>query len=147
MKRVGEYRKLLAVTPDVTLKELKTIYRNIMKTTHPDKFINDEEGRLEAEEKSKTVIEAYHFLSSIHPETHEQNKEEYNETITVSGIKDFYFEKRVLYINHNNGIVYEYFGVPQATYIKMVNSDSVSRFAKRQIYGKFIFRKASNAHE
>ncbi|MGE4347796.1 MAG: KTSC domain-containing protein [Flavobacteriaceae bacterium] len=145
MKRVGEYRKLLGVTANVTLKELKLVYRNQIKATHPDKFVDDEEGRILAEENSKVVIEAYHFLTSISPETHEANSEEFMNTITSSGIKDFYFEKRVLYINHENGINYEYLGVPQSTFVKMINSDSVSLFANRHIYGKFLFRKSSNA--
>ena len=148
MKRVGEYRKLLGVTANVTLKELKLVYRNQMKATHPDKFVDDEEGRKVAEENSKVVIEAYHFLTSISPETQEANKNEFLDTITNSGIKEFYFEKRVLYINHENGIKYEYLGVPQSTFVKMVNSDSIGRFAKRHIYGKFLFRKSSKAtHE
>ena len=44
MKKIAEYRKLLEVDHKVTLKELKNIYRNVMKDTHPDKFINDEEN-------------------------------------------------------------------------------------------------------
>jgi len=48
MKRVVEYRKLLGVDKNVTLKELKTIYRNNMKDNHPDKFVNDEAGMLAA---------------------------------------------------------------------------------------------------
>lgn len=147
MKRVGDYSKLLGVSKDASLQELKTVYRNQMKLTHPDKFVNDEEGRLAAEEKSKVVIEAYHFMVSIHPDTHENNSEEFNETVNKSGIQDFYFEKRVLHIIHNNGIKYEFLGVPQATYVKMVNADAVGRFAKRHIYGKFLYRKALNATE
>ncbi|MGK6340825.1 KTSC domain-containing protein [Chryseobacterium sp. DT-3] len=142
MKKLGEYRKLLEVDKTVTLKELKTIYRNTMKDTHPDKFANDEAGKLEAEEKSKSVIEAYHFLVSINEETQEKYKEEYTETITKSNIQDFYLEKAVLKIQHLNGMMYEYIGVPRNTYIKMVNSDSPSRFARRHIYGNFIYRKS-----
>ncbi|NML57449.1 KTSC domain-containing protein [Chryseobacterium cheonjiense] len=142
MKKLGEYRKLLEVDKNVTLKELKTIYRNTMKDTHPDKFINDEAGKLEAEEKSKSVIEAYHFLVSINPETQEKYKEEYTETTTTSNIQDFYLEKSILTIQHLNGNIYEYLGVPRNTYIKMVNADSPSRFARRHIYGSFVFRKA-----
>jgi hypothetical protein len=41
--------------------------------------------------------------------------------------------------------MYEYLGVPKNTYIKMVNSDSPSRFARRHIYGSFIYRKAGEA--
>lgn len=145
MKKLGEYRKLLEVDKNVTLKELKIIYRNTMKDTHPDKFINDEAGKLEAEEKSKSVIEAYHFLVSINPETQEKYKEEYTETITKSNIQDFYLEKSVLKVQHLNGNMYEYLGVPKNTYIKMVNSDSPSRFARRHIYGSFVYRKAGEA--
>jgi curved DNA-binding protein CbpA len=142
MKRVVEHRKLLGVDKTVTLKELKTIYRNTMKDTHPDKFVNDEDGKLEAEEKSKSIIEAYHFLVSINEETQEKYKEEYTETITKSNIQDFYLEKAVLKVQHLNGKMYEYIGVPRNTYIKMVNADSPSRFARRHIYGSFIYRKS-----
>ena len=147
MKRVIEHRKLLGVDKTVTLKELKTIYRNTMKDAHPDKFVNDDAGKLEAEEKSKTVIEAYHFLVSINQETQEKYKEEYTETIAKSNIHDFYFEKQILKIQHLNGNMYEYIGVPRNTYVKMVNAESPSRFARRHIYGSFIYRKSGEAME
>ncbi|WP_394343258.1 KTSC domain-containing protein [Kaistella jeonii] len=42
--------------------------------------------------------------------------------------------------------MYEYIGVPRNTYIKMVNADSPSRFARRQIYGGgFVYRKNGEA--
>ena len=145
MKKIAEYRKLLEVDHKVTLKELKNIYRNVMKDTHPDKFINDEEGKLAAEEKRKSVIEAYHFLVSINEETQEKYKEEYTETITNSIITDFYLEKSILKVQHLNGKMFEYIGVPRNTFIKMVNADSPSRFARRHIYGKFTHRKAGEA--
>ena len=145
MKKIAEYRKLLEVDHKVTLKELKNIYRNVMKDTHPDKFINDEEGKLAAEEKSKSVIEAYHFLVSINEETQEKYKEEYTDTISNSIIADFYLEKSILKVQHLNGLMFEYIGVPRNTYIKMVNSDSPSRFARRHIYGNFVYRKSGEA--
>ena len=79
---------------------------------------------------------------SIHEETQEKYKEEYTETITKSNIQDFYLEKSILTVQHLNGKMFEYIGVPRNTYIKMVNSDSASRFARRHIYGKFIYRKS-----
>jgi len=142
MKKIGEYRKLLEVDNTATLKDLKTIYRNVMKDTHPDKFVNNEAGKLEAEEKSKSVIEAYHFLVSINPETQEKYKEEYTDTVSNSIITDFYLEKSILKVQHLNGKMFEYIGVPRNTYIKMVNADSPSRFARRHIYGNFIYRKS-----
>ena len=56
MKRIVEYRKLLEVDKNVTLKELKTIYRNSMKDSHPDKFVNDEEGNWLLKKLVKTLL-------------------------------------------------------------------------------------------
>lgn len=145
MKRVVAYRSLLGVDKSVTLKELKTIYRNTMKDSHPDKFVNDDVAKLDAEEKSKLVIEAYHFLVSINDETHAKNLEEYTETITKSNIHEFYYEKQILKIQHFDGNMYEYIGVPRNTYIKMVNAESPSRFARRHIYNSFVYRKSGEA--
>ena len=138
-KKIAEYRKLLDVTKTATLKELKTIYRNKMKEDHPD-TIADEQLRLEAEERSKEIIEAYHFLVSIAPETHEKDKEMYEDTIKNSNIEDFYMEKGVLYITFLNGKVFEYFSVPRPIYIKMVNAESPNRFARRHIYENYVYR-------
>lgn len=142
MKKISEYRLLLNVTKAATLKELKTIYRDCMKDCHPDKFSNDQD-RLAAEERSKEIIGAYHFLVSIAPETLEKDKEAYVQTTTTSNIEDFYFENGVLFVSFLDGKQFEYFGVPKATYIKMVNADSPGRFARRHIYNAFTYRSAS----
>jgi hypothetical protein len=147
MKRVVEYRKLLEVDKNVTLKELKTIYRNSMKDSHPDKFVNDEAGKIAAEEHSKNIINAYHFLVSISAETVEKNLPEYQETINNFNILDFRLEKQTLLVTYVNGVSYEYIGVPRNIYVKMVNAESPNRFAKRHIYGNFIYRKTSEGSE
>jgi preprotein translocase subunit Sec63 len=59
MKKVGDYRKILGVTKASELKEIKSIYRGLMKDWHPDKFSESAESQLAAEEKSKEIIEAY----------------------------------------------------------------------------------------
>lgn len=141
MKKIVEYRKLLNVTKAATLKELKIIYRNSMKECHPDTFTTDEETRV-AEEQSKAIIEAYHFLVSVAPETLDKTKAEYTKTTTTSGILDFYMDNQVLYINFVDGSCYEYFGVPKNTYIKMINAESPARFARRHIYGTYLYRSA-----
>ncbi|WP_375605765.1 KTSC domain-containing protein [Flavobacterium davisii] len=145
MKRVVEYRKLLEVDKNVSLKELKTIYRNAMKEIHPDKFANDEEGRVLAEEKSKEIINAYHFLVSIANETRDKNFPEYQEMVANFPIVDFYLEKQVLFVTYLNGMTYEYLGIPKNVYIKMINAESPNRFAKRHIYGQYIYRKSGEA--
>ena len=144
MKKIVEYRKLLNVDKTAQLKDLKTIYRNAMKEAHPDKFQGDEEGLKAAEENSKKIIEAYHFLVSINPETIKANLPEYNETIATATVTDYKFVEGRLIINFSNGCVYEYISVPKATYVKMVNADSPARFAKRHIFNAFPYRKVTN---
>ncbi|WP_298223910.1 KTSC domain-containing protein [Flavobacterium sp.] len=144
MKKIVEYRKLLNVEKTVSLKELKTIYRNAMKESHPDKFQGDDAGLKLAEENSKSIIEAYHFLVSINAETIQQGLPEYQETIANATIIDYKYENIRLTVNFSNGSVYEYISVPKATYIKMVNADSPGRFAKRHILNAFPYRKVSN---
>jgi len=143
MKKILDYRKLLGVTKTTELKELKTTYRNLMKDCHPDKFIDNHELKDLAEVKSKEIIEAYHFLVSIAPETIEQTVEEYNKTLSTSGVADFEFEKQTLKVTFLDGSCYEYFDVPRNTYIKLVNADSQARFIRRHVAGAFIYRSMS----
>ena len=143
MKKIVDYRKLLDVTKDAELQELKTVYRSLMKAWHPDKFQDNPEAKLEAEEKSKTIIEAYHFLVSIAPETVESSSEEYNTTTATAGIIDFEYKSQVLKIYFSDENVYEYFDVPKETYRKLVNADSPGRFARRHIFNTFIYRSVN----
>src|SRR6476620_3001505 len=112
MKKIIESRKMLAVTKDAELKDLKAVYRTFMKEFHPDKIINDEAARLAAEEKSKAFIEAYHLLVSINPETHAQQLDKYTEVITASRIENFQYKNQTLTIDFIDGSSYEYFSVP-----------------------------------
>jgi DnaJ-class molecular chaperone len=146
MKKIIESRKLLGVEKGVELKELKSIYRNLMKDWHPDKF-QDAQAKLEAEEKSKAIIEAYHLLVSIAPETHAQQLDQYTAVITASKIVDFNFKSQTLQVNFADGSSYEYFGIPHGIYNKFLNSDTPDRFARRHIYHSFIYRKVSKAVE
>ena len=145
MKKIIESRKLLGVDKTVDLKELKAIYRNLMKDWHPDKFQGNDEATLEAEGKSKAFIEAYHFLVSIAPETSAQQAEQYTELISTARIVDAEYKDQTLRISFADGSSYEYFGLPRNIYIKFSNSDAPDRFARRHIYHSYIYRKVSKA--
>ncbi len=146
MKRITDYRKLFGITSDANLAELKTIYRNLMKEWHPDKF-PDPAAHAEAELKSKEIIEAYHFLVSLSPETHLKYKETYTATITGSGIDDFRYKGQTLKVIFTDGSAYEYFGVPKNAYNKFLNSDNRLRFARRHIFESYPYRKSTKATE
>ena len=137
----------MGVTENTGLQELKTIYRNLMKTWHPDKFQDSEEQRKEAEAKGRHIIEAYHFLVSIAPETRMQTIAEYTTTISTSGILDFEYKDETLQMKFVDGTAYDYFGVPKATYIKLVNAPAPARFARRHICSSFPYRAAGKVAE
>jgi hypothetical protein len=140
MKKIIDYRRVLGVQKDAELKELKTTYRNLMKDWHPDKFQESEEAKLEAERMSKDIIEAYHFLVSIAPETLQLSLDEYTQTTGTCGIADFTWERQILKVYFLDGSGYEYFEVPRQVYVKLVNADSPGRFARRHIFNVFSYR-------
>lgn len=145
MKRISEYRKLFNADADTTLKELKTNYRNLVKEWHPDKFQAGDEKAIEAEKMSRQIIDGYHFLVSIAPETKTANLEEYNKTISESGIEDYKHKGLLLEITFLDGTTYEYFGVSANVFSKFHNSDKQFRFAKRSIFNSFLYRKSKGS--
>jgi hypothetical protein len=144
MKKILDYRKMFGATKSTDLNSLKSMYRNLIKEWHPDKFQGNESDTLQAEEKSKFIIEAYHYLVSIAPETIASQLPEYTVTTNTSAIVDYEYKNEILKIIFVNGSSYEYFSVPKATYVKLVNTDKPVRFAKRHIYHEFQYRKLSN---
>lgn len=143
MRRAITYRKLLNATEHSKLAELKVNYRNLIKEWHPDKIQEDDARKEEAELKSKEIIAGYHFLVSIAPETIAQNLEEYNRVTSSSVVEDFEYKAQNLHITFKDGSIYEYFGVPKNMYVKMVNSPTITRFAKRHIYFSYKYRNIS----
>ena len=110
---------------------------------HPDKFQDSEESKKMAEEKSTKLIASYHFLVSVHPETHAATITEYTSTISEASIDDFEFKSEILRVVFSDGNEYEYYGVPKAIYVKLVNSDTPDRFARRHIYENYLYRSTS----
>jgi len=146
MHKIISYKKMFEATPATTLADLKVKYRNLIKEWHPDKFADDEVKKAEADLKSQKIIEAYHCLVGIHPETHAANMEEYTKITNSMFMDDFVHSGTTLKITFQEGIVYEYYGVPKNTYIKMVNSPTVGRFAKRHIFNSFPYRNISKSN-
>jgi curved DNA-binding protein CbpA len=145
MRRIVAARKLLGVEKVATLQELKTIYRTFMKEWHPDKIQDNPVAKEEAEQKSKAFIEAYHLLVSVAPETHELQREQYEETMNASRLVDFQYKGTTLQISFADGSSYEYFGLPKSVYNNLINSSAPDRFARRHIYHSYVYRMASKA--
>ena len=143
MKRIERHRAILGVDDKATLSDLKKVYRKIMMEWHPDKFQDSEESKKMAEEKSTKLIASYHFLVSVHVETHDATKTEYTATIMEASIDDFEFKSEILRVVFSDGNEYEYYGVPKAIYVKLVNSDTPDRFARRHIYENYLYRSTS----
>ena len=147
MKRINEYKKLFNVEQEIELSTLKKTYRNLVKEWHPDKFQVGDEKALEAEKISRKIIDGYHFLISIAPETKAKYIDKYIETSTKSGFDDFQHKGLLLEITFTDGTAYEYFGVTKRVFQKFVNSDKQMRFAKRNIFNSYLYRKSKTGSE
>ena len=144
MKRIKQYKKLFDVEGTIDLKELKKTYRSLVKEWHPDKF-QDEEKKAEAEIKSTEIIDGYHFLVSIAPETKITNLDAYKTTITEFQVADWHHKSMLLEVTFTDGNTYEYFGVNKILFGKFINAKSMNNFGKRNIFNKFIYRKSMKA--
>jgi hypothetical protein len=142
MKRINQYKKLFQIEDQIELGELKTRYRSLVKQWHPDKFQDDDPLKIEAEQMGRQIVDGYHFLVSIAPETKEANLASYQQTIMECGILDFKHKGLLLEITFSDGTTYEYFGVNANVFKKFVNSDKQVRFAKRFIYEVYLYRKS-----
>ncbi len=147
MKRITSYKRLFEVEKDFTLSQLKNTYRKLVKEWHPDKFSDEHPQKMEAERKSTEIIDAYHFLVSIAPETQALNKEDYTETISRVGIADFQYKNLLLKVTFHNGSAYEYFGVQPNNYKKLAQAPSPERYARRHIFNAHTYRKVTKASE
>ena len=147
MKRINQYKKLFNVEQEIELSALKKTYRNLVKEWHPDKFQEGDDKAAEAEVMSRQVIDGYHFLISIAPETKAKYLEEYTQTTTQSSISDFQHKGLLLEITFTDGTTYEYFGVQKSVFQKMINSDKQMRFAKRNIFNSYLYRKSKTGTE
>ena len=144
MKRIKEYKKLFNVEAAIDLKELKTTYRGLVKKWHPDKFLEEDQKAI-AELESTKIIDGYHFLVSIAPETKAANLEEYTTTIKESQVADWHHKSMLLEVTFTDGNTYEYFGVSRILFGKFINAKSMNNFGKRNIYNSFIYRKSKKA--
>ncbi len=147
MKRINEYKKLFEIEKDIDLAELKLKYRKLVKQWHPDKYQEGDPMKDEATFMGRQVVDGYHFLVSIAPETKEANLAEYTATITECGIADYKHKGLLLEITFTDGSTYEYFGVNANVYKKLVNADKQVRFAKRFIYEAYLYRKSKKAKQ
>jgi curved DNA-binding protein CbpA len=143
MKRIERHRAILGVDEKATLNDLKKVYRKIMMEWHPDKFQESDDAKKMAEEKSAKLIASYHFLVSIHSETREATFTEYTTTTNEASIDDFEYKSEILRVVFSDGNEYEYYGVPKAIYVKLVNADTPDRFARRHIYENYLYRSTS----
>ena len=144
MKRIKQYKKLFEVEGYIDLKNLKKTYRSLVKKWHPDKFQNQEE-KDEADIMSTQIIDGYHFLVSIAPETKEANLEAYKKTITEFQVADWHHKSMLLEVTFTDGNKYEYFGVSKILFGKFINAKSMNNFGKRNIFNSFTYRKSMKA--
>ena len=127
-------------------RSLEYKFPEISKEWHPDKFQQGDAQQAEAEIQSRKIIDGYHFLVSIAPETKAANLPEYTAAME-SGIADYHHKGLVLEMTYLDGPTYEFFGVTKPIYLKMIQSNKLNRFAKRSIYPNYLYRKSKRTQE
>lgn len=81
---------ILGVDPKAEYDEIKKVYRRLAKKYHPDRNSHlDDEGRAEAEDCYKKIVEAWEVLSDG------ERRAAYDETGRTEAFKDELFEKAV----------------------------------------------------
>ncbi len=139
-KTTEYYLKILGVTVKSTKEEIKTAYRIAIKQCHPDKFPDDKQKILAATEKSKLINEAYQALKNYSPPIPKKSKSYYehiywhykdrgNRNITRRNIDNVvvhsagYDQKeKMLQIVFFESL-YEYYGVPEDVFDKLIISE------------------------
>jgi len=147
MKRINAYKRLFEIEGEIDLGELKKTYRRLVKEWHPDKHVLDETKAAEAEEMTRQITDGYAFLISIAPATIAKGLEEYTHTIENAFIDDMQHKSLLLELKFTDGSTYEYFGVNKNLFTKLVNAEKVQRFARRNIFNSFIYRKSKRTAE
>ena len=67
MVEINRYYTILGLSPNAPLPEVKQAYRNLVKIWHPDRFSQEPQLKLQAEEKIKLINEAYQYLKDHQP--------------------------------------------------------------------------------
>ena len=147
MKRIKAYKRLFEIEGEIDLGELKKTYRRLVKEWHPDKHVLDETKAAEAEEMTRQITDGYAFLISIAPATIAKGLEEYTHTIENAFIDDMQHKSFLLELKFTDGSTFEYFGVNKNLFTKLVNAEKVQRFARRNIFNSFIYRKSKRTAE
>lgn len=72
MSELNRYYEILGLKPGASLAEVKQAYRALAKLWHPDRFAHDLRLKQRAEEKIKSLNEAYQQLKNYEPGTRRQ---------------------------------------------------------------------------
>jgi hypothetical protein len=66
MKSYRKYYEALGLAPGCSWEDLRTTYRRLVKTWHPDRFAEGDRTRAVAQERIKTITSAFQKLSDYH---------------------------------------------------------------------------------
>ena len=150
----------------LTEQSLKKAYRAQMRQHHPDRHHGNAEDYETALAKSKAINAAYAHLEewldthppftqqTPSPQAHPSPRRQSQRAQPAPGFPDpdvlevfvkssnlyscgYAATEEVLYIKFQDGAIYRYTGVSRALFDELLNSDSLGRFAHKNIYYKF----------
>ena len=106
-----DYHKILGVTYNASPEDIKAAYKRLAKQWHPDKWLNDKEKRLQAEEKMKDINEAYDALKNSKSSTNTSSYSWKADKATTSKPKSKYAKDDDIWDVDLETLSKDYFGV------------------------------------
>ena len=73
---IEECYRILCITPDASLYEIKQAYRDLATVWHPDKYLNNQRIRDKAEKQLKKINMAYDILFQLFSDREQASKEQ-----------------------------------------------------------------------
>ena len=128
---------------------------------HPDKFSNDKDKWNEAHHKFIKIVEAYELLENYEvPKLKEEQKEDRSTfrpthknkseranivrlRVKSSNIFSVGYDSitKTLQVEFKNGIIYEYYEVPEIIYSAFMNAESKGKFGNKNIFYKYHYKQ------
>ena len=144
MKRINAYKRLFEIEGEIDLGELKKTYRRLVKEWHPDKHVLDETKGRGSRRNDPSNYRWIRLFNQHRTGDHcKGTRGIHATTIENAFIDDMQHKSLLLELKFTDGSTYEYFGGEQEpVYPNWVNAEKVQRFARRNIFNSFIYRKS-----
>jgi hypothetical protein len=129
LKLLEIHFRILGVTRNSTKEDIKKAYIREIKKWHPDKFQNEPEKALEADAKTKAIIEAYGLLKDYEPNPVKRYRIRSLNVVSIA----YNEQLNILAVWYSSGRVIQYPRVPETTFVRILQSEAKGGFINKSM--------------